>query len=594
MVGENASDEEPVRHTVVDWVYDTALHPENYARILSVWDGFISEYGLTEKTSNIVSASQSNILSQHFLRAMQVYEKTKKIQRQRLQSFLDKQVFASAIVSVHGKVLASNEIAKSRLPLKPGDSLYELQLDPDSLKKFRNALASVQSNLDLARQAEKNLQKGLSLRILDTEGTGTLLIAEILTNHGFNDCDEDVVVLVKSCLAEWNAAGAGIIQEAFEFTATEMEVLEQVCAGKPANYIAKTTGRKLETVRWHIKNLLTKANVKTQSELVRIVTGVLHVCEQSPLTSTRFYVNWKRKNAFQRLEKITLKDGRTIQFAHYGHKVGTPILSLHDYTSLPISPRFLVDAMADAGLQIIAPYKSGFGENKSEPKRYDPVRHMRDCMEILDYLKIDSIPVVGFGAGGVTALYGAKTFPKRISKVGLINVGAPLTTQEQYEAMSRNARIIFWTTFHSPELLYAPQTFAADAYFTSKENKKKYIGLTLDASPVDRKLIENKSIYKLFEDCLNLALSDPTYQIDEHACLFSDWKPIFDAALKTTPIHFIQGAEHDFMLRGELEKFREANPGTSCTMIENAGRLLAYGHPKELARALKELVEPAK
>lgn len=583
MVGKNTSDEGPVRHEVVDWVYDTALHPENYARILSVWDGFISSAALGGKAGVGVDESQSNILSQHFLRAMEVYEKTKKFQRQRLQSFLDQQVFASAIVSVHGKVLASNEIAKSRLPLKPGDTLYDLQLDTDSLKKFSNSLASVQSNPDAAQP------KGLSLRILDAEGTGTLLIAEILTNHGFTDCDEDMVILVKSCLAEWNAAGAGIIQEAFEFTSTEMEVLELVCAGKTANHIATSSGRKLETVRWHTKNLLVKANVKTQSELVRIVTGVLHVCEQSPLTSTQFYVNWKRENVFQRLEKITLKDGRTMQFAHYGHKVGTPILSLHDYTSLPISPRFLVDAMADAGLQIIAPYKSGFGENKPEPGRYDPERHMRDCMEILDHLKIDKIPVVGFGPGGVTALHGAKAFPKRVSKVGLINVGAPLTTEAQYEAMSRNARVIFWTTFHSPELLYAPQTFAADAYFSSAENKRKYIGLALDASPVDKKLIANKSIYKLFEDCLSLALSDPTYQIDEHACLFSDWTPVFDAVLKTTPIHFIQGGEHDFMLRSELEKFRAANPGTSCTVIENAGRLIAYGHPKEFALALKEL-----
>jgi len=591
MVGENTSGEGPVRHEVVDWVYDTALHPENYSRILGVWAGHISKTASAGKVDVGAGNSEANVLSQHFLRAMEVYEKTKKFQRQKLQGFLDKQVFASAIVSLHGKVLASNEIAKSRLPLKPGDTLYDLQLEQSSLKKFRKSLEDVKRYPDAAQQPEKNLQKGLSLRILDAEGTGTLLIAEMLTNHGFTDCDEDVVILVKSCLAEWNAAGAGIIQEAFAFTATEMEVLELVCAGKTANYIATTSGRKLETVRWHTKNLLVKANVKTQSELVRIVTGVLHVCEQSPLTSTQFYVNWKRENAFQKLEKVTLKDGRIMQFAHYGHKVGTPILSLHDYTSLPISPRFLVDAMADAGLQIIAPYKSGFGQNKPEPGRYDPERHMRDCMEILDHLQIEEIPVVGFGAGGVTALHGAKAFPRRVSKVGLINVGAPLTTQAQYEAMSRNAKVVFWTTFHSPKLLYAPQTFAADAYFSSKDNKRKYIGLTLDASPVDKKLIANKAIYKLFRDCLSLAMSDPTYQIDEHACLFSDWQPVFDAVIKTTPIHFIQGREHDFMLSGELEKFRAANPGTSCTMIENAARLIAYGRPKAFARALKELTK---
>ena len=134
-----------------------------------------------------------------------MFEQTKKVQRQKLQVFLDEQVFASAIVSMDGVVLASNEIAKKRLALQPKERLYDLSLEPESLDIFRTALREFRRNTS-------NLPKNLNLRVLDDDGSGTLLVAEILTGHGFTDCAEDNVVLIKSCLAEWNAAGAGDYQ----------------------------------------------------------------------------------------------------------------------------------------------------------------------------------------------------------------------------------------------------------------------------------------------------------------------------------------------------------------------------------------------
>ena len=173
------------RNEVVDWVYDTALRPENYAHILKTWDTYIAK-GVLAKQQEATSLIDTKILAQHFFRAMEVFEKTRESQRQQLQAFLDEQIFASAVVSMNGRVLASNDIAKIRLPLKPEDSLYDLSLEPASLDVFRKAL------IDCQTQAETN-PKNLSLRILDEDGSGTVLIAEILTHHGFTDCTEKSV-----------------------------------------------------------------------------------------------------------------------------------------------------------------------------------------------------------------------------------------------------------------------------------------------------------------------------------------------------------------------------------------------------------------
>ncbi|MCF6220437.1 MAG: LuxR C-terminal-related transcriptional regulator [Robiginitomaculum sp.] len=571
------------RNEVVDWVYDAALRPENYALILKTWDAYIAK-GVLANRSNEDTLIDTKILAQHFVRAIEVFEQTKKVQRQKLQVFLDEQVFASAIVSMDGTVLASNEIAKKRLSLRPNEKLYDLSLEPESLHIFRTALRDFRNN---ATKPPKNL----NLRVLDEGGSGTLLVAEILTQHGFTDCAEDNVVLIKSCLAEWNAAGAGIIKDAFGYTDTEMEILELICSGKSAHQIAEKNGTKVQTVRWHFKNLLAKSRLNTRSELVRIVTGILHVSEKSPLTSTQFYVNWKKENAFQRLEKIKRKDGRTLQFAHYGHKVGRPILSLHDYTSAPIAHRALVQAMAEQGLQVIAPFKFGFGKNTGQPGRFDPKAHIQDCIEILDHLEIKDITIVGFGAGGINALCAADMFPERFTQVGLINVGAPLTTKAQYAAMPPNPRMVYWMAHDTPELLYAPQTFVADSYFASEAGKHQFLDLVFASSPVDQRLIRDKQVYKMAQDIIGYGLSDSSWQVDEFAYLFGDWEALFTSVSETTPIHFIHGQDHDVLSRLELEKFLADYPLVNATLIQNAARLLAYAQPENMALALKTMTD---
>jgi len=576
-------EETQTRNEVVDWVYDAALRPENYALILKTWDKYIAK-GVLAKSTNEGALIDTKILAQHFVRAVEVFEKTKKVQRQKLQVFLDEQVFASAIVSMDGIVLASNAIAKKRLSLRPKERLYDLRLEPESLDVFRTALRDF-------RHDAKHLPKNLNLRVLDEVGSGTLLVAEILTGHGFTDCAEDNVVLIKSCLAEWNPAGAGIIKDAFGYTDTEMEILELICSGKSAHLIAEKSGRTVQTVRWHFKNLLAKSRLNTRSELVRIVTGILHVSENSPLNSTRFYVNWKKENAFQRLEKMKLKDGRSMQFARYGHKVGRAILCLHDYTSAPIAHRAFVQAMAEQDLQIIAPYKSGFGENTGQPGRFDPEAHIHDCLEILDHLEIETIPVIGFGAGGVNALCGAEIFPDRFTQVGLINVGAPLTTKAQYAAMPPNPRMVYWMAHDTPELLYAPQTFVAETYFASEAGKHQFLDLVFAASPTDQKLIRDKQVYKLAQDIIGYGLSDSSWQVDEFSYLFGDWETMFKSALKNTQIHFIHGVDHDVLSRLELEKFLQNYPCVNATLIQNAARLIAFAQPENLAAALKIMTD---
>jgi len=61
----------------------------------------------------------------------------------------------------------------------------------------------------------------------------------------------------------------------FNLTATEAEIACHIANGATVAACAIETGRKVSTVRWHIKNMRSKLGCHNQSELVKVLFGVL-------------------------------------------------------------------------------------------------------------------------------------------------------------------------------------------------------------------------------------------------------------------------------------------------------------------------------
>lgn len=66
----------------------------------------------------------------------------------------------------------------------------------------------------------------------------------------------------------------GIIARALNLTPAESRLAAMLAAGHSVRYIAAATGRKENTVRWHLKKIFRKQGVSRQSELVRRVLSL--------------------------------------------------------------------------------------------------------------------------------------------------------------------------------------------------------------------------------------------------------------------------------------------------------------------------------
>lgn len=83
------------------------------------------------------------------------------------------------------------------------------------------------------------------------------------------------VFVVLSPLSSASALRAGSIASIASFTAVETEILHALVDGRTTRQIAGATGRTEATVRWHIRNLLSKSGSRSTTDLIRFASMLL-------------------------------------------------------------------------------------------------------------------------------------------------------------------------------------------------------------------------------------------------------------------------------------------------------------------------------
>jgi DNA-binding NarL/FixJ family response regulator len=69
-----------------------------------------------------------------------------------------------------------------------------------------------------------------------------------------------------------SAVRAGSIDSIATFTAMERELLHALVDGQSIQQIASRTGRSEATLRWHVRNLLSKSGLKNMTDLIRFAS----------------------------------------------------------------------------------------------------------------------------------------------------------------------------------------------------------------------------------------------------------------------------------------------------------------------------------
>ena len=148
---------------------------------------------------------------------------------------------------------------------------------------------------------------------------------------------------------------------------------------------------------------------------------------------------------------ITLKSGRTLGYAEYGHPSGIPIIGFHGMPASRIMLKVFENAALASGARLIAPERPGYGLSQPSPAG-TLLSYPDEVQELADALGLDRFTVMGVSGGGPYALACAYRLPGRLKVAGVVSGIGPLSLPGSRRDMIRNNRVMFTLGCYSPAL----------------------------------------------------------------------------------------------------------------------------------------------
>jgi pimeloyl-ACP methyl ester carboxylesterase len=123
--------------------------------------------------------------------------------------------------------------------------------------------------------------------------------------------------------------------------------------------------------------------------------------------------------------KVPVRGG-DLAVARYGGRTGKPILAIHGITSSNRAWQSLAVAMVPNGYTLYAVDLRGRGRSNSLPAPFGMEAHARDMVEVLNFLKLERVDVVGHSMGAFVAVALLGMYPERVGRTVLIDGGLRL------------------------------------------------------------------------------------------------------------------------------------------------------------------------
>lgn len=458
------------RAEIVDRLYDVALDPIRLEELLDVWEGRAGplRVGPVEQAIPLEDPE----IEAHMQRAtvfLDRFEATKKDGGYR--SVLADIPRAAAFLSDGGATIhAANRAADLAFGLREGMAFATLPFDAGD----KVLLAEVIRKVAGGRAAEKVM----TLRIRSTVTQGPVIVR-------VSPIESDAprpLALVLSTELVWPEGFAAMVQEAFGLTLAEVEIVQGITLGLPVKDIAEARGRSLETVRTQLRSILAKTETHSQSELVRVVLGLMDVA-LIPVVPEEDRPEGLRLEP-RPLHWLRSSDDRRLTWIEYGDPRGRPVLFMHLDYGLVRWPAAAERAARRRGLRVITPIRAGYGKTDLHPKGADHLREVvLDYAAVLDHLGVKGAVVLPQGADLRFAMHLANTRPDLVRGIVGASCQLPIRTGAQYERMDKWQRFILANARYAPKVL--PFLVQAGFSLARRLGKEAFFRTVNGGSPAD-------------------------------------------------------------------------------------------------------------
>ncbi|MFN6924513.1 MAG: helix-turn-helix transcriptional regulator [Tabrizicola sp.] len=559
------------RAEIVERLYDVAMDPIRLEELLEVWE----DRAAPLRDSAIPLEDPE--IEAHLQRATVFLDRYEAVQEAAGKpSVLADIPRSAAFISDGGTTIhACNRPAEVAFGIAEGGAFAALPFDDEDKELLKGVIRRI-----AARKAEKVV----TLRIRSTV-TGSPVILRVSPVEGGA---ARPLALVVSTELVWPEGFETTVQEAFGLTAAEVEIVRGVTLGLPLRDIAEARGRSLETVRTQVRSVLAKTETHSQSELVRVVLGLMDVA-LIPTGGELF--GGPRGMLEQRpFREIQGPDGRRLTWIEFGDPRGRPVLYMHLDFGLIRWPAPAERAAAARGLRVIVPVRQGYGRTEPLPKGADHLEGVtRDYAAILDHLQVTGAVAIPLGADLRFALNLSLKRPDLVRGIVGAACQLPIRSASQYERMDKWQRFILANARHAPKVL--PFLVQAGFSLARRLGKEAFFRQVNGGSPADMETFSRPDVRVAVPEGSDVCM---TRTWSAHAaftaeCLGSerDWSALVRMA--RVPVLLLQGDQDPQSPVQTIRELAAEYPHLDIRFLPGTGQLLFFAEWPQVLDAVEAM-----
>jgi pimeloyl-ACP methyl ester carboxylesterase len=186
-----------------------------------------------------------------------------------------------------------------------------------------------------------------------------------------------------------------------------------------------------------------------------------------------------------------LSDGRLLAWCEYGLPEGAPVFYFHGIPGSRIDGRLIADAVASAGLRLIAVDRPGFGRSSPVLGKRSYLGWAEDVENLANLLDIERFAILAYSAGGPYALATCMALEGRVTRVGIVSGMAPSEMPDYRRGLGPTDRGM---TLLVPRAPWLARALVGRALKQAREKPERF-GRNLDrdfSAPTDRRVLDDE------------------------------------------------------------------------------------------------------
>lgn len=560
------------RDAIIDRIYNIAVEPSALDGFINLWHDMdlADHFAEGDGTPHFDSANTYNT---HLRRADAILQRDDTLRPDFSDVLRPYKTLAAWIVSATLDVRAANPGAQKVYRLAPGDPLDQINLP----EQMRAALAdTARTVLSGKANAERILKAKLNAK------GGTILFRVIRLD---DLVDTGPTALIVSTHFHWQDAYGTFLNSVFELTDAEQDIARKLVDGLDIKAIADARESREGTVRGQIKSITRKMNVRTQTDVVRLImtlgefpTRPAGIGFVGPSSQPLLANNWLEAEVWKPFKEMMTPSGRSLVYHDMGPSTGNPVLLSHMGSCMVRWPASMVRLAYENNLRVICPIRAGYGHTETLKGTDDPIAVAReDSLDILDALGVERVPYVAQGTDFAFASDMVNVRPDRISEIVGIGARPCLPGGGQINGAGRWESFFVSTARHAPHLAQ----FAAQAVMAmcKRIGPEAMLRQLCKEAPSDLRLLEDPNILPVLVANIGLMAGRDTNAArafaSEYMAFQKDWSESVQAT-RSIPVQLLIAAEDPTINISALPELVHHYPWMTIDVIEMTGLALMY------------------